>query len=258
MLSQEDFLEQYNAWYASTQGSFVLENSIHLTKEMLSHWPRRGHNLLAIGFGHWKSLEIIWESGFDLSAIAASYAHIHTAKEALQHKVDIYLHNFEHLPFDDKNFDYVLLMPPPRQEPYPALHLMLNEACRLARKGIIVQFWNSFSLLRLWNKAQNLPFFLRHRWLASWRDAHSTLRTIVPAGKISTGSTLFGPLRTWQESSYFNNINSKVAPIPIGNLVQIRLSFNPQKPLTSIPIVLDPRQIKSVHPLAAMERQNNN
>ncbi len=258
MLSQEEFLQQYNAWYKSPKGSFVLESSIHLTKKMLSHWPRRGHNLLAIGFGHWKSLEILWESGFDLSAIAASEVHIHSAQKSLSSKVDLYSHSFDHLPFDDKSFDFVLLMPPPRIEAYPALHVMLREACRLAQKGVLVQFWNTFSILKIWNKSQNLPFFLKHRWLASWRDIHSTLRSIAPAATIRTGSTLLGPPHSWQENTYFKKLNTSVIPLPVGNLVQLRLDFNPQRPLTGIPIVLDPRQIKGVQPLAAMERQNNN
>ncbi len=258
MSAQENFLKQYETWYASNQGSFVLSNSIHLTKKMLSHWPRRGHSLLAIGFGHWKSLEILWESGFDVSAIAASSVQVQAARQALQHKVEIYSQSFEQLPFDDKSFDYVILMPPPRQEPYPALHAMLKESIRLAKHGILVQFWNTISILGLWSKWQKLPYFLRHRWLVSWRDAHNTLRTLAPKGVISTGSILCGPPNTWQENVWLEKANTHIIPLPIGSLVQLRLSFLPQKPLTGIPIALDPRQIKSVQPLVAMERQNNN
>ncbi len=258
MLYEEDFFKQYDTWYSSKQGSFALASSMHLTKKILSHWPRRGHKLLAIGFGHWQTIEMLWESGFDTTAIAVSQAQLYSAKQALHNKVEIYMQSFEHLPFDDKSFDYVVLMPPPNPKEYAPLHLLLQETIRLASNGILVQFWNNCSTLGLWRHKDNLPFFLRHRWQGSWRDTHNTLKNLAPKATITTKSTLLGPPSTWFDTSCFKKVNTCVMPLPIGNIVQLRLSFAPQMPFTKIPIRLDPRQIKGVQPVVAMERQNNN
>ncbi len=254
MTSQADFLEQYTHWYTTTQGSLVLASTLHLTKEMISPWPRRGHNVLAMGFGHWKSLEMLWESGFDVSAIAASQEHMEMAKQYLHQKVDLYINAFDHLPFDDKTFDYVILRPPPRKGSYPSLQAMFNEASRLATKGILLQFWNNASLLGLMAKRQSLPYFLEHSLWSSWQTARKMMRKAAPQGTISTGSTLLGLPKSWNENSWFHKLNSTVIPLPIGALVHLRLDLIPKTPLTSIPLRLDPVGVKSVRPLVAMER----
>ncbi len=253
MSSHVDFLEQYTEWYSSQQGTFTLASTMHLTKEMLSPWPRRGHNMLAMGFGHWKSLEMLWESGFDVSAIAASQEQMELAKQSLHQKVDLYFNSFDHLPFDDNSFDYVILRPPPREEAYPLLQDMLKEAARLATKGILLQFWNKFSLLKLMSIRQSLPYFLERSLWSSWHDARKIMRKIAPKGAISTGSTLLGPPSTWHEDSLWFKSNSKFVPIPLGALVHLRLDLVPKIPLTGIPLRLDPVGVKGVRPLVAME-----
>ncbi len=258
MITEEDFFTQYDTWYASTQGSYVLSCSMHLSKKMLSHWPRRGNNILVIGFGHWKSLEMLWENGFDVSAIAASKAHIDTARQALHQRVEIFLHAFENLPFDDKTFDYVIVSPPPRPKAYPDLNIILHEARRLATKGILLQFWNKLPFVNPYKTSKKLPFFLQHRWCISFRQAHKSLRDIAPNCSIVTGSTLIGPPSTWKENSFLHRVNCKAVPLPIGNLVQLRLNLTPQAPLTGIPLKLDSVKITKAQPLIAMERQNNN
>ncbi len=257
MSQSTNFLNQYNDWYESTQGSFALASTMHLTKEMLSPWSRRGHNILAMGFGHWKSLEMLWESGFDVSAIAASQGQMDMTKKFLHQKVDVYISSFDHLPFDDKSFDYVILRPPPRKEAYPPLDAMLKEAYRLANKGILLQFWNIFSTLGLWRKRQSLPYFLEHSLWDSWHNTRKAMRKLSSSGKITTGSTLFGPLSSWHEQSRLAKGNGRVIPIPLGALVHLRLDLVAQTPLTGIALRLDPTGVKSIRPLVVMERQSD-
>ncbi len=255
MTTKESFFENYlpwQEWYESKQGVFALDCALHLTKHMLSHWPRRGHTLLQIHFDHWKSLELFWESGFDVCGIAPSEAFIHTVPQHLQHMLETTLARptaLDQLPFEDKSYDYVVLNLMPMISLYPALHNMLAEALRIAAKGILIQCWNPFSclgMLRTYHKKSLPPFLQQGPWF-TWRDICHTLRTqvkILHGGQahLRTKSTLYAPYaswgiqKKWAHFLHMHNINKAILPSALGALMQIRLTLNEALPLTGSPL----------------------
>ncbi len=242
MNDTQEFFQHCQAWYQGDQGSFMLENVLQLTKQMVSPWPRRGHSLLEIGCGHWKSLEMLWQSGFDVSSIATAQMYGASAHSVLGGKVDIGYGALDHLPFQDNFFDYVVLMLPPQKTTYPPLLDILTESARLAAKGILLQFWNPFSCTGLLQRMHRLPLFLEHAFWTSWRDVLGILRTLCPQGAWHMGSILYTNPATWQKKNWLRTINSSIFALPLGALIQLRFDFNVNIPLTGVPLRFDALQ----------------
>ncbi len=225
---------------------YMLECSLHLSKKMFSHWPRRGHSFLQIHCSHWKVLELLWESGFEVTAVSLEENFMHTAPPQLQQVVDMHMLRapaLAHLPFANNSFDYVELnfLPPisaeeniSTQHDFPPLHAMLSEALRVAAKGVIFQGLNPFSMAGMQAKCakKSLPPFLQQSPWHAWRDVCNTLRTLAPTGKISTRSMLLGPIASWGKKSLTKKINEAVMLGPVGALMQVRFNFADGIPLT--------------------------
>ncbi len=256
MLHEEKFLTSYEAWFQSPEGVFALECALRLTRERLSPWSRRGRSLLLLGFSHWKMVEMLWESGFDVTVYAASDMHAHMVTQALPEKVDVYQGTLEHLPFDDAYFDYVALMPPPRIEAYPPLHSMLHEAHRLAHRGLFMQCLNPNSLVGIGRACPQLPPFLRKGYWCSWRDVHTVLRAMTSQGQIRTASILHGPLASWK-SQKLARINARPLPHAFGALMHVRLTLDAAAPLTGLPLLHTPIPLHPLPQSPLLERQQN-
>ncbi len=248
--------------------NYLLACSLHLSKKMFAPWPRRGHSFLQIRPAHWKELELLWESGFEVSAISFQDNILENAPAHLQTAVDVHKLRpkaLEHLPFSQKTFDYVginllpdLLFDTPLQTCNNAeshqkksphvleyeqsqteifalpLHSILSEALRVTTKGIIFQGLNPFSIMGLQRKCflKSLPAFCRHGSWYAWRDICNTLRTIEPLSDISTASMLLGSGGTWKTNSFLHKFNESIFRLPIGALMQIRLNITEYLPLT--------------------------
>ncbi len=252
MTVEKDFWALYEPWYQSPQGQLALEGALRLTQRTLSPWHRRGHCILQIGFDHVKSLEILWQSGFDVSAVCICSGLLESLEAPVRHCVDIEYRSpqgLDNLPYADKSFDYVVINLPPIQEnqQYPPLHSLLGEALRIAGKGILFQGWNPASLVGLrhtWQK-KSLPAYLQACPWHAWRDVYTTLRTLHPAQKqapssIHTQSALFGPLAWWQEHSRLKKLHGLMMPLPMGALMHIRLNLKDQGAMRGMPLFVNP------------------
>ncbi len=253
MIVQQHFFENYTPWqewYESEQGAFALDCALHLTKHMLSYWPRRGHRVLYIHFDHWKHIELFWESGFDVCGVSPSQAFSQIVPQHLQHMVESTLVRpaaLDQFPFENKSFDFVVINLLPASALYPPLHSVLAEVARLAAKGILIQTWNPFSYLGLqhrWLK-KHLPSFLQESPWFTWRDICHTLRAQVRTlygtpPHVCTRSTLIAPLSTWKVQKtwkrHIYNCNKVIFPCAMGALMQMRLTFAEGIPLTGTPL----------------------
>ncbi len=250
---------------------YLLASSLHLSKKMFSHWPRRGSTFLQIHAMHWKKLELLWESGFDVSALVPAETFMLHAPTNICHSIDVHILRakaLDTIPFADKSFDYVALnLAPIHTESdsdaavhtekitpvsFPPLHAMLSEALRVSSKGVIVQCLNPFSMAGLQYKClkKSLPPFLAQASWFAWRDVCNTLQTLTQNGTMYTSSILLGPVNTWKPVLTAEKINATIIRGAMGALMQVRLNHAEGLPLTSTPLrVGQALQRKKVGPL---------
>jgi SAM-dependent methyltransferase len=122
---------------------------------------------------------------------------LEAARARLGSLADLHLGDAEHLPFDDNEYDFAVLLTVLEFCPDPGL--ALREAARVARKGLIIGYLNRFSLH--WLFTQGLPgrragsHLGRARWFFPWemRFGHDELGTGPicrrAAGPLSPGAS---------------------------------------------------------------------
>ena len=237
-------------WYASPQGSFVLAQQKQLLQHVMSRWPRRGCSILHVGCGTGLFSEFLWESGFDVSCLAQTQLMLESVQARLGSKAAYQVGVAGHLPFDDHTFDYVALLAvlEDLDEPCAAL----EEALRVAARGVIVGFFNACSLARL-AQAFSCGGSMPHaRWLglaALWR----LLRRLPDIRRARFGAVLLGPPLSWREGKICSFCNRLRFPLPVGAYAALSISLGPALPLTTLPLRLRQGGLEEVSPQAFRE-----
>jgi len=149
--------DRYEAWYESPRGSFALAREQRLMADVISPWYRRNQTLLEIGCGAGHFLQLFYGGGFDVTGIDKSEAMLEKARTRMGNKATLRCGNAEHLPFDDGEFDYVAIVTSLECMDDP--EAALSEAFRVATRGVVIAYLNSWSLYRL---EQKLKFAVRN------------------------------------------------------------------------------------------------
>ena len=155
-----------------------------------------------------------------------------------------------HLPFDDHTFDYVALLGALEDLDDP--HAALEEALRVAARGVILGFFNACSLARF---AQALPCGSRMphmRWLgpvAIWR----LLRRLPDIRRIRFGSVLLGPPFTWHAGKIGSFCSTLRLPLPVGAYLALSVTLGPVLPLTALPLRLRNGRLEEASPHALLD-----
>ena len=242
MREQEESLSR---WYASPQGSFALAQQQQLLQHVMSRWPRRGCSILDVGCGTGLFSEFLWESGFDVSCLAQDQSMLEGAQARLGPKASYQVGVAGHLPFDDHTYDYVALLGV--QPDVPAL----EEALRVAARGVVLAFFNTCSLARLahtlpWGASNRMP---HARWLgpaAFWR----LLRRLPDIRRVRVGAVLPGPPCTWHNGKICGFCNTLRLPLPVGAYVALSITLGPALPLTALPLRLRKGGLEEASPHA--------
>lgn len=137
---------RYDKWAGTVREASPCSRK-KLLQGVIAPWPRRKQKLLDIGCGTGMFLEFFWSCGFDLTGMDKSPDMLARAREKIGHRADLHLGSAEHLPFEDREFDYASLMTVFEFLEDPAL--ALREAARVARKGLLICFLNRMSLYGL-------------------------------------------------------------------------------------------------------------
>ncbi len=274
MTVEKNFFTLYDTWHQSEQGAFALRCGLRLTEKMLTHWPRRGHSILQVYCEHASTLELLWRSGLDVSAVLPSSALLQSVESSVRQRFDIHTlapAALDNLPWADKSFDYVALMLPPLPDThaYPPLHALLAEAIRVAAKGVLFQGWNPCSVVGMrhtWRKKTLAPFLQAGLW-HSWRDVTQTLLTLSqsPAPttltrslrRLHTRSTLMSAMRHWGKKSFMQKYNDLILPIPMGALMQVRVDLADSIAMTSTPLRFNPLSGATMQPAPVTKRSQN-
>lgn len=226
---------RYDAWFQTGPGAFALRREMRLLERMTAAWPRRGQRLLEIGCGTGVFLDALHQAGFDVTGLDASPHMLEEARERLGNKADLHLGDAGHLPFDDKEFDFAVLLTVLEFCPDPGL--VLREAARVARKAVLVGFLNRASCYgvscKLWPGATGK--LLRHAcWFTPWGLSRLVRQNLGPRS-LRMGSVLVGPKSTWRESTPWRQLNSWMLPLPVGAVCACAVRLTREPVVTPLP-----------------------
>lgn len=197
--------QRYDQWAKTPQGSFALQQEEKLLQGLLAPWPRRKQKLLDIGCGTGLFLEFFWSCGFDVTGIDKSPHMVSAAREKMGNHVDLHAGVAEHLPFDDREFDYGSLMTVLEFADDP--EQALREANRVVRKGLLIAFLNRTSLYACATRFGRDSSLRRARWF-SWMEFRRMIAKNIPAGRVESRSILCGPPCTWSKVFGLRHLNS--------------------------------------------------
>lgn len=225
MLWDSETAVHYDQWVESPQGSFALKQQKRLLLSLIAHWPRRRQKLLDLGCGTGMFLDFFWSCGFDLTGLDSSPAMLARARTKMGSRVDLHLGQAEHLPFDDKEFDYCALMTVLEFTHDPAQ--VLKEVLRVTRKGILIMFLNRTSLYRfVVRRAHKDSALSRARWF-SWLEMRALINQSVRPGALQAQSILLGPPPTWSHAPVVRHLNSLLLPPWLGSVTAVCADLGP-------------------------------
>lgn len=249
--------ERYEAWYANPRGAFALAREQRLLTHMLSAWQRRNHSMLEIGCGTGHFLEMFYNGGFDVTGFDSSEAMLEKARERMGGRATLRIGNAEHLPFDDGEFDFVAVITSLECMENP--EKVLSEAFRVASRGVVVAYLNSWSVYRYETLLVNTWRSIKDRWAvkegnsrleqqrpralqqARWFNCISICRLIRKAsGKWPTAfrSTLFTPSFLWLGLRPFSLSWAQLLPFGAVSVARIDLA-----PVCATPIAIRSRKL---------------
>jgi SAM-dependent methyltransferase len=217
---------RYDAWFDTPAGAFALGREIRLIEHMAAGWPRRGQRLLEIGCGTGIFLGVLHQAGFDVAGLDASPAMLEAARTRMGALADLHLGDAQHLPFDDNEFDFAVLLTVLEFCPDPGL--ALREAARVARKGLLIGFLNRLSLH--WLCSQALPLgrsgsiLSRARWFPPWTMRRLITDSLGRRDCVSR-SVLVGPMATWRDATPWRQLNAPILPLPVGAFCASRVNL---------------------------------
>ena len=221
-----------------------------LLLRLISGWRRRGSSLLQIGLNGGISPELFWEAGFDVTAADPLPARLEAAYAQTGPKVEYACSSPDHLPFDDGQFDYAVLVHQGLTRRSSAglgaslsdgTPPALAEAFRVAASGVIILEWNRFSL-------PGVPYELCGDESASGKgkkslsvspwELWSMLRRFCPERRRQFRSILPLWMWTWPDcgpgegkgmASALRNalvpLNLSPVPLPFGSLMGVRVDW---------------------------------
>jgi len=226
---------RYDAWFQTPAGTFALKREMRALERMTASWPRRGQRLLEIGCGTGLFLDVLHRAGFDVTGLDAAPAMLETARSRLGRAADLHIGQAEHLPFEDNEFDFCVLLTVLEFCADPAA--ALREAARVARKAILVGYLNSCSLYWL----ATVPLasapggMLRHaHWFSPWAVRRLVRDTLGPRPGRSL-SVLPGPPWTWREAFPWRLFNSPILSLPVGAICLRSVSLTNEPVMTPLP-----------------------
>lgn len=203
-----------------------------LAHVLMEDFQRRGSTLLQVGLHSCIQPEFFWDSGFDVTATDEKQKIIELALERSGPRISYQIAKNDYLPFDDDSFDYVFYATyiyhcyfyQEEQSPlytFPQDYIqkfygengILQELCRVARRGVLIISKNAFSLFSIKHYGVRLnPYTL-------WRKG----KAYCPKGSVRFASTGFLPRFI---PNKLRSLNNAVSFLPFGALIGISLNFN--------------------------------
>lgn len=185
----------------------------------IASWRRRNTHLLEINCGEGLCLQVLWESGFDVTGTCAQPDQRHAAALAAPCGTEILAARDDDLPVENDAFDWAILHLADH-DPAQA-KAAVREAARIASRGLVITFWNRSSPFRL------LPGMLR-KWYPVPCRGQFLWQMLGAAHAISGRKWLSGCLPVSFLHRHFWPMGGigRVCSAVIGVWVMIRIDFD--------------------------------
>ncbi|SDN43819.1 Methyltransferase domain-containing protein [Desulfonauticus submarinus] len=225
MWTKQEILN-YEKWLESKQGNFILKQEKRLLGHLISSWPRRKQSFIDLGCGPGSFLNFFWKSGFEVHGVDKEPEMLKIARKRTKNKFPLTLADLTHLPFDDNEFDFGALILVLEFSPKP--DLILQEAKRVIKKGLLLAFLNKYSFYFLEkgisrsHKPQS-PLKKAH-WF-SWLEVKRLIAQNLKPEEIYAKSILPLPTSCWKETPFLKPFNNFFYPPIIGAFVGVRIEF---------------------------------
>ncbi|MDD4648893.1 MAG: methyltransferase domain-containing protein [Desulfoplanes sp.] len=218
--------EQYEHWFTTPKGRFVLDRESRLLQRMISTWPRRKQKLVDIGCGAGHFAHMFWEWGFDVSGIDASPAMLKRARVLMDKHMQLQVGVAERLPYDDNEFDFAALITVLEfcDDPVAAI----AEAARVARKGLVIGFLNRYSLyylLHVRSQRKLLESVWAKSFWFSWWEMQRCIISALGRQSLCARSVLPGPMCSWRATPLFKQLGGVLLPPYLGAFVTVRIDL---------------------------------
>ena len=213
-----------------TARRFAMARQMALLEGALASWPRRQAPLLEVNCGNGAFLEFLWHCGFDVRATEADASLRQCAQRRHVPDLEIRAAADDDLPFEDDEFDWVIVHLKTGEA--GRIATCANEAARLARRGLMLTFWNSQSIPGICWRLAHASAWAENpaSWWVVWRQMHR-----LNLGAVSTHSTLASPVCFWRRQW---RPGSGSARTMLGAWCAVRLDIGPVAPLTPLPLRL--------------------
>ncbi|MCT4625584.1 class I SAM-dependent methyltransferase [Halodesulfovibrio sp.] len=231
--TSKETVDKYTQWNESPAGIFALRAKMKLIADLISGWPRRGRRFLEVGCAAGRMTEMFYHAGFDVTGLDCSPSMLEAARELLGQRAEFFLGKAEHLPFEDRQFDYVGVGSVLEFVDDP--EAVLEEALRVASRGVIVTVYSKWSLYYLSRNCSGADFADDRTWLSPFA-VDRMLRNQVETGLFTRRSILLGPVCTWRDAPVCNWLNSSILPYGFGALSGVCIDKNDTK--MTIPLMV--------------------
>lgn len=218
----------YPRGVSPTARRYAMSMQLALLGRALAPWPRRQAPLLEVNCGNGAFLPFLWQCGFDAQGVESDPALRAKARKRAVPGLEIHAGQDDDLPFENDSYDWVIIHL--KAGGSENIKNCAGEGARLARRGIMLTFWNSASLPALcWQLARKKPWAANS---ASWHLVWRQMRKIHP-GRLALFSTLAAPACAWRGAPARVFLN-----FPIGSWCAIRLDMGETAVGTSLPLRL--------------------
>jgi SAM-dependent methyltransferase len=169
--------------------------------------------------------------GFDISGMDSSPEMIMAARKRLKNRAELHLGVGEHLGYCDNEFDYAFLWSVLEFTEDPKT--MIEEAARVAEKGLLIGFLNKNSLYYTMNIKKSSGSLSKGNW-HTWCEMQDLIKQATGFRPTVARSVLPGPTQTWKPSGICNKINGSLYPPSLGAFSAVRVDFVNMKPLNPL------------------------
>lgn len=224
---------------------YLLAMQLRLLQRALASWARRNAPLLYVNCGSGQFLQFLWQGGFEVAATEGDPDLRQIAATLPLRGLEIFAAQEDHLPFDEDAFDWVIIHLKNSSPITP--DACIKEGLRVAKRGLLLTFWNSSSIPAIFNfrRHGNSVLHGAYSWYRIWRTMLS-----LGSGNISFSSTFFSPEKFWRKSTANNVLNKVFSFLPLGGWCVIRLDLKPLHPVTPLAMRIER---KLGNPSPAME-----
>ncbi len=193
---------------------------------LLHNWKKRNNKLLHLGIDNSPEPSFFWDLGFDVTALAQNQDELVRSQEANGLKIEYVLGKNDHLPFDDKTFDYVALthILASNSSSNENLSTIIEEALRVSTKSICILEYSTHAFKKV--KSSISP-----------KTLHNITDEISTRYNMQTNfySALRLPALLWSKKSAHSIIESHPLRFPFGTLMAITIEHSPVL-TTSLPL----------------------